>query len=201
MKDLETGSLWSHILGEAMQGPMKGKVLKILPGVVTTWSEWKKLYPKTSAFIMPRKPMDFRRMVMEEDGRYVYGVRAGMKEKAYYYEHLEKSPVLNDSIGGSPVLITHSKATAFTRVFSREYDGKLLEFKATENSELIQEISDDTIWDARSGIEIAQDGQGRELKILNGIVSFSRAWKNFFPESSYSVDPSTPVSPVVESGQ
>ena len=33
MVDQETGSLWSHLLGRAMSGPMKGTNLKTLPGL------------------------------------------------------------------------------------------------------------------------------------------------------------------------
>jgi hypothetical protein len=31
MRNVETGSLWSHILGEAMQGDLKGTTLQPLP--------------------------------------------------------------------------------------------------------------------------------------------------------------------------
>ena len=33
--DAETKSLWSHILGRAMQGPLEGETLEALPGLMT----------------------------------------------------------------------------------------------------------------------------------------------------------------------
>ena len=47
MMDEETGSLWSHVVGEALQGPLKGKVLKTVPVVQTSWAAWIKQHPDT----------------------------------------------------------------------------------------------------------------------------------------------------------
>lgn len=48
MYDRQTDTLWSHLLGEGLVGPLKGKFLKILPtAVFITYKEWKQLYPDT----------------------------------------------------------------------------------------------------------------------------------------------------------
>ncbi len=45
--DKETGSRWS-IAGRAVSGPLKGKTLKWLPGVMVKWYAWSASYPRTA---------------------------------------------------------------------------------------------------------------------------------------------------------
>lgn len=48
MYDHQTRSLWSHITGEAIQGPLKDKQLKPLaPMPQIAWKTWRKNYPQT----------------------------------------------------------------------------------------------------------------------------------------------------------
>ncbi len=49
MYDRQTDSLWSQLLGEAVQGEMVGTKLEFLPAWMTTWEEWKALHPNTLA--------------------------------------------------------------------------------------------------------------------------------------------------------
>ncbi len=47
MYDRLTNSLWSQIWGQAIAGSQSGQTLKRVPIDVTTWGQWKKLYPNT----------------------------------------------------------------------------------------------------------------------------------------------------------
>jgi hypothetical protein len=47
MMDRETETLWSHVTGEALHGPLAGKRLEALPVVQTTWGPWRKAHPGT----------------------------------------------------------------------------------------------------------------------------------------------------------
>ncbi len=47
MQDKETGSLWSHVTGECLDGEYKGTRLEMIPVVQTTWAEWSKAHPDT----------------------------------------------------------------------------------------------------------------------------------------------------------
>lgn len=47
MQDRETGTLWSHVSGEALSGPLAGSVLEQVPMVQTTWREWVAVHPRT----------------------------------------------------------------------------------------------------------------------------------------------------------
>ena len=47
MFDRETNSLWSQLLGEAVEGPFKDTRLDFVPAVHAKWSEWKEQHPDT----------------------------------------------------------------------------------------------------------------------------------------------------------
>ncbi len=48
MVDTETESLWSHLLGKAMEGELKGTVLETLPATMVSWQSWKADHPATT---------------------------------------------------------------------------------------------------------------------------------------------------------
>ena len=47
MRDRETGTIWTHLDGKAIGGPLVGQRLKFIPSPHTTWGEWKADYPDT----------------------------------------------------------------------------------------------------------------------------------------------------------
>lgn len=47
MYDRQTDSLWSHLTGEALVGPLKGRRLRTYPSAMLRYSEWRRLYPDT----------------------------------------------------------------------------------------------------------------------------------------------------------
>ena len=54
MYDHQTRSLWSHITGEAIQGPLKGKRLKLLVSMPQiAWKTWQLNYPATQVLSVP----------------------------------------------------------------------------------------------------------------------------------------------------
>lgn len=47
MQDRETGSLWSHVTGECLEGELAGTTLAQVPVVQTTWRAWRAAHPDT----------------------------------------------------------------------------------------------------------------------------------------------------------
>lgn len=47
MYDRQTDTLWSHLTGEGLIGPLKGERLNTFPAAMMRYSEWKQLYPDT----------------------------------------------------------------------------------------------------------------------------------------------------------
>ncbi len=74
MYDRQTDSLWSHLTGEAVIGPLKGKRLKTFPAAMMRYSEWTQLYPDT--------------LVLKKEGRGMGGMFRGSSRdpyEGYYY--------------------------------------------------------------------------------------------------------------------
>ena len=47
MYDHQTGSLWSHVTGDAIVGDMRGAKLELVPVMHIEWGVWKELHPDT----------------------------------------------------------------------------------------------------------------------------------------------------------
>lgn len=199
MYDRQTNTLWSQLLGEAVEGPLKGTRLEFLPSWQTTWEDWKTQYPNTLAlrkgFSSGREPYagyfnssaagvigetirDDRLYVKE----FVIGVEYQNDPVAYPFSVLNDEPVINDTVGGEPVLVTFDPDTASGVVFSRDLDGQMLTFSGDSDLVLTDQETGST-WDGRSGL--ATDGSlaGQQLERIKSTRSFWFGWKDFYPET------------------
>ena len=50
MQDLETGSLWQVLTGQAVEGPLLGQKLKRLPSHYSFWFAWSDFHPETELY-------------------------------------------------------------------------------------------------------------------------------------------------------
>ena len=50
MRDVETGSTWSSLRGEALSGEFAGAQLDQLPSFVAFWFSWTDFYPGTDLY-------------------------------------------------------------------------------------------------------------------------------------------------------
>ena len=53
MVDKQTSTLWEHLSGKALAGPLKGSVLRRLSLTVTTWSDWLATHPASGVLAIP----------------------------------------------------------------------------------------------------------------------------------------------------
>ena len=182
MRDLETGSLWSHLLGECKRGPLQGEVLETISGRMMTWGAWKEKYPETTVLNLSRTARGFtRKMYDQQLDRLVYGIRVDGAVKAYPLSVLAKTNVLQDEWAGNKLIVVYDEAEAQVSAYLRDQGGETRSFKpALHQGRLVDHSG--TLWDARSGEEVG--GEGR-LKPLLGIVSFRKAWRVFHPDSAW----------------
>ena len=50
MRDLETGSLWQVLTGQAIDGPLFGQRLERLPSHYSFWFAWSDFHPETELY-------------------------------------------------------------------------------------------------------------------------------------------------------
>lgn len=200
MFDRQTNSLWSQILGEAVQGPLKGTTLEFLPAIHTTWADWKEQFPETTALVkgysgefstyenyyqtsaagvLGETYQDDRLSVKS----FVIGVENNGEAVAYPFGELTKTPVLNDEIGGLPVVILFRKQAGAAVVFSRvTEDGQLLTFVANDDTGL-SDVETGSTWDSITGVSIDGPLVGTHLTPVKSTVAFWFGWKDFFPQT------------------
>jgi hypothetical protein len=183
MRDVETGSLWSHLLGKSMHGKLKGAELEILDGVMTTWGEWKDLHRETTVLGMSRTAKRFDEQVWNKPDRFVYGVHlgAGKPSPAVALRKLKAERVVNVKADGKRVVVTCSKSGSRAQAFESAIEGTVLNFKPGPEDMMIDEATGSS-WSLTEGLCTEGKMKGKRLTRHPGTVSFRAAWERFFPE-------------------
>ena len=161
--DHQTETLWSQFLSEAVQGPMKGTKLELLPAQLTTWSAWSLQHPGTlalkknagiedGAFYGFSEPNSFDPYTSyyqnanagtlgetNVDPRLptkslVLGIVAGGTQRAYPFSALRSTPVINDSYNGQSIVVTFDRTAGTTAIFNRSVGSRALTFELTEDT-------------------------------------------------------------------
>jgi hypothetical protein len=179
--DRETESLWSHLLGEAKQGPLRGKRLRKLPAVLTDWETWSARDPEGTVTLIPYFGRDYTRGTYRDPGQFVLGVADGDRAKAWGLDRLLQERAVNDEWDGRPVLVALDRAGITARLYEREVAGRVLTFR-TADDRLTDEESGST-WDPVTGRALTGALEGQQLSPVPAIVSFRQAWLRFHPES------------------
>jgi hypothetical protein len=55
MRDQQTGSIWQQATGEAIDGPLRGSQLQVMPAWETTWGTLSSAYPQAAYALGPEK--------------------------------------------------------------------------------------------------------------------------------------------------
>jgi Protein of unknown function (DUF3179) len=207
--DRETGSRWQQSTGEAISGPLKGSFLELYPFVRTTWKEWRRRYPNTMVLkpltgydaLMPtmRKFQRANRVSNGEgeapktafghDDRLrpkeiVAGLRIGTESQAYPFSQLRIARVVNDRVGGVPVLVVHQPSSDTTTAFDARAKGKVIRFQAKDaDASSMVDLETHSTWDAY-GLCLLGPLKGTRLKTLILVPEFWFAWSEFHPETN-----------------
>ncbi|MDH3588859.1 MAG: DUF3179 domain-containing protein [Gammaproteobacteria bacterium] len=140
--DRQTESLWSQIMLRAINGPLKGESLALLPMQHTSWQNWRENHPDTLVLSTDTgfPGIDYRFNpyagygstnkiyfpVASRDKRlpskeWVLGVFAGSEQKAYPLRRLEqRTSPMRDMIGTQSVLIEFDPAHQTAAVYDHE---------------------------------------------------------------------------------
>ena len=183
MVDSETGSLWSHLLGKAMEGEMEGTVLETLPSTMVDWKTWKADHPETTVLALSRTSGDFIKEFHEDANRFVLGLRTLTEAKSYSFSVLQKQPVVNDEFDGEPVVIVFRPERAGGRAFVRKAGEQTLRFEAADDGTAIKDVETGSIWNPETGACESGRLKGKQLEEIPAVVSFRKAWNVFYPES------------------
>lgn len=200
MFDRETDTLWSQLLGEAVQGPLVGTQLEYLPAVMTTWKDWKAMHPDTRAlrkgYVGDRDPYtgyyfsDIEGVLGAEnvDDRlgtkeFVIGVDLDGESVAYPFGVLNGEPVVNDLVAGMPLVVAFDPDSGAGAVWERTLpDGTDLTF-TPHNGEIIRDLETGTLWNGLTGQAVDGALEGEQLSPVASTLVFWFAWFDFHPDT------------------
>ncbi|MGB4781713.1 DUF3179 domain-containing (seleno)protein, partial [Candidatus Methylomirabilis sp.] len=128
-----TGNFIQQLDGKVVHGPDAGKSLDAYPVMLSTWGEWKRLHPETQLYYAPpitlrdkmvawmlqilipisklsKRSKPWHRVRGKLDNRlpamsFVLGVEINEDSCGYPVEALRRNPVLDDAVGGKPIVV------------------------------------------------------------------------------------------------
>ncbi len=208
MYDHHTESLWSHLVGAAVTGPQKGRKLKPLESIFTSWETWKRLYPGTKVlatgstqfFGSLRDPyksyyrspdtgilstrLPENRIYPKE---FVLGLVIHDKAKAYPFSVLSRRPVANDEFEGVSLLVIFDEESATGGAFKRKVKGQTLSFKRAEETGqkgffVVDDVTG-SVWNGLTGLAVRGRLKGQKLEPLPVAPSFWFGWVDHYPKT------------------
>lgn len=216
MYDRQTESWWQQITGDAIVGELTGKRLTFLPAQIVAWETFRQTFPegkvlnrdtghfrsygrnpyvgyddiRSSPFLY-RGPKDGRLPPMER----VVTVSIGGEDVAYPFSALEQVRVINDTVGGRPIVITFVKGVTSAldgssipdsrdigtaAVFARTLDGRVLTFKRSGDQVIDTETG--STWTIL-GTASAGSLKGKRLSPIVSGQHFWFSWAAFRPKT------------------
>ena len=186
MYDQETNSQWSHLLGRAMSGKLKGTELQQIPSVMTTWAGFRDAHPDATVVMMERTSKDYTDQIYRPRNRFVFGIAQGQHAAAWSFETLQKQPVVHGTWQKQPFVILFDRAAVTPRMYATDVDGRQLLFvtaKTPDGTDSFRDEQTKSIWNPISGKATAGPLKGKFLTSMPAIVSFKKAWQTFHPKS------------------
>ena len=216
MWDDVTESWWQQLTGEAIVGDLAGYALEPLPAQLIGYGEFKASFP--NGVVLGRdtgfrrdygrnpypgydsasgSPFLFRGRVDDRlrAGERVVAIALGGKATAYAFTHLQEVGVVNDVVGGLPVVVLWSPETASALdarsiadakavgsgvAFGREVAGRTLTFEPGDGAFTDRETG--STWSI-TGEAVAGALEGVQLPPVVHANHFWFAWAAFYPET------------------
>ena len=196
MADRQTGSVWTHYDGTVLTGPLAGTGtrLEVLPLHHRRWRDWLADHPDSGVLAWEERFADqywetepgtpglgrlFLDTIVSLDDRLpenelVLGVDSGSGSRAYRLDGADGLTVLDDEIGGVPVVVVLDPDSVFGMAFEATVDGRQRSFEAGDGV-----LADDT------GATWSLEGVGDEgrLTFVTGFVTEWYGWAAYHPDT------------------
>ena len=158
MMDEETQTLWSHVSGEALDGPLQGRKLENIPSVQTTWGEWRSAHPETKVLKKPEEILSSRYEKYFKDPD-----RAGIFRTFWLEDRLAAKAIVHGiTLGPDAVAVVDAALTS----------GVARQINIGETVVTVTQSAD-------GGVR-AQTADGQELLVR---TAFWFAWSGFYPHT------------------
>jgi hypothetical protein len=187
LEDQTTGSWWRQANGEAITGTRKGTTLPEIPRLQVTLKEWLALHPKSlimqgdTAFAeeyakdyafergTSRKKLTGTDTLSWRDKSWVVGLTVNRRSKAYDWNRLRRERVVNDEVGGTPVLVVLGTDNASFFAYERP------------DAQTRFSLRGDSLVAPGRAYALSGRGPSGALKPLNPSQEFWHSWREFQP--------------------
>ena len=216
MYDRQTESLWQQLSGEAIVGERVGDRLDMIPATLIAFEKFQSAHPaakvlsKKTGYRRPygRNPYagydDIRNSPFLYRGplpkkvrpmEHLVTVLIHGEAVAYRFSTLKKRPVVNDVVGGEPIVVLYEKRTRTAlggnkvkngraigagAVFDRRVDGQTLSF--TQRQGVFVDEETGSVWNT-FGVATTGPLKGKRLKQMVSGDFFAFAWMAFRPNT------------------
>ena len=189
-EDSSTGSWWRQANGEAIVGRQKGKTLEEIPSRQVMLAQWLALHPQ-SLIMQPdsslasrytrdfdyetgrsRSPLTGSDSASWREKSWVVGITVNNESRAYDWNRLQRETVVNDMLGGRPIVLALAADRRSYFAFMRP--DSMAKFSVRGDSL----VAGSDAW--------AFTGRGRagQLEPVNASQEFWHSWRTFQPETS-----------------
>lgn len=203
MEDIETGSWWQQVTGEAISGPLRGKRLELVPWDEVSFALWRGEHPgslileRDPTYDGPYAPADWEERADQmpappifDSGaplpprELVVGLEIDGLAKAYPITELAAQSPVVDRLGEVPILLVVAADGKSVRAFDRRMGGEPLDFFRKPDAEelLLVDAQTGSTWDF-SGRAIDGPRVGEELTRVQVLKDFFFDWLHYHPET------------------
>ena len=189
LEDRATGSWWRQANGEAITGARTGAVLTEIPRLQVTLREWLALHP--NSLVMQGDPAftdEYAKDYAFERGTsrksltgtdttswgeksWVVGVAHGGRSKAYDWNRLRRERIINDEVGGMPIVMVLASDSASFYAFRRPDSGTRFALRG------------DSLVSPARAYALTGRGASDSLIAVNASQEFWHSWREFQPKT------------------
>jgi hypothetical protein len=177
--DHTTGSVWSQVWGRAIDGPLKGSELELIPSQTVPWSTWKAQHPNTLLMTNGLKRFHLYKERFFDD--YIIGIEVGGVAKGYPFVLVARQGVVNDMLGDIPLVVIVDGESGAVSSYVRTADGQVLTFFREGDALIDHETG--SYWNSINGLATSGSLAGQALRPIPYVPAYDEAWYDFFPHT------------------
>ena len=206
-EDATTKSWWQQATGVSIAGPLKSQRLAEIPSSQSTLSDWISQHPGTKVLqpdtVYKKQYEDLAdydkgtikgSLEKRDSGSWkmkswVVGVSTKEDEKAYDWNDLISHPLIQDTVGNTPVLLLLGPDSTTFYVWNRNVRGEALQFEKVPGSTSIKDSNTGSTW-TLNGKCTAGTLKDQQLQAVQSYQEFWHSWSNFHPGTTQYRHPS-----------
>ncbi|MDF1698211.1 MAG: DUF3179 domain-containing (seleno)protein [Saprospiraceae bacterium] len=197
IEDESSESWWQQATGRAIAGKRKGQQLDEIPTSQMKLEDWIVKHPETlilqpdTSFakqyahygrFVSRFGVDSTEYSSWKKRSWIIGIETNNEAAAFDFVSLIDERVLQEQVGGTPVVVTiQSDSTSF-HAFSAAIDTLTLSFEFDNVSETLKDLETETSWNL-AGEGISGVYAGRKLQPIQSYEEYWYSWKTFHPDT------------------